>query len=169
MVEFRPHHFLCTLGFEGKGYSEQFTQNYQDIADRLRAGDGSGDSIQIHVVAGSDAICGPCPNRRDSVCSGEEKIRRLDQAHSQALGIRPGDTLTWGDAKKLLAQKMSVEKFEAACAPCAWKAMGVCKAALLKVRAEHGVRDARDSDKTASAKTASDGPGGSFAPKSSRP
>lgn len=26
-VRYRPHHFLCSLGYEGKGYSEAFTDN----------------------------------------------------------------------------------------------------------------------------------------------
>ena len=34
MLEFRPHHFLCTLGFEGKGYSDEFVRNYYRYADQ---------------------------------------------------------------------------------------------------------------------------------------
>ena len=37
-IRFRPHHFLCSLGFEGKGYSEAFTANMTGIVmGRLRA------------------------------------------------------------------------------------------------------------------------------------
>ena len=44
MLSFRPHHFLCTLGFEGKGYSDAFTRNMAEIADALRARGAVGDA-----------------------------------------------------------------------------------------------------------------------------
>ena len=30
-LRYRPHHFLCSLGFEGKGYSDAFTANMEAI------------------------------------------------------------------------------------------------------------------------------------------
>jgi len=135
MLEFRPHHFMCTLGFEGKGYSPEFVRGYQRIADSLRIAD-EGDAVPIRVAPATDAICAPCPNRTGTVCASEPKIRSLDQAHARVLGIEAGQVLTWGEAKRLIAEKMGFDDFERACAPCAWKAMGVCEAALRKVKAE---------------------------------
>src|SRR4051794_11887807 len=112
MLEFRPHHFLCTLGFEGKGYSEDFVRGYSEIANRLRAPDGSGDSVEIRVTAVTDSICAPCPNRRDSKCTTESKIRVLDQGHSQVLTLTPGDVMTWAQAKNKIATEMTDENFE---------------------------------------------------------
>jgi len=37
MLTFRPHHFMCTLGFQGMGYSPAFVTNYKDIAATLKA------------------------------------------------------------------------------------------------------------------------------------
>ena len=134
MLKFRPHHFLCTLGFEGKGYSEEFVRGYAELADRLRAPDGSGDTIPILVTAATDSICAPCPNRRGEVCQTEAKIQQLDQGHAGVLGITPGQTLSWGEAKNKIAEKMTDEQFDRVCAPCSWKALGVCKAALHRLR-----------------------------------
>lgn len=136
MLRFRPHHFFCTLGFEGKGYSEGFVKNFEAIADQLRKQGRSGDEIQIEVVAGSDSICAPCPNRAGEVCTTEEKISALDHAHSEILGIRPGDVLTWGEAKERLASRMSVDAHHSACAACSWRSMGVCEAALRRLTEE---------------------------------
>jgi hypothetical protein len=136
MVQFRPHHFLCTLGFEGKGYSDAFVRGFQEIADRLRADDGSGDEVEIQVAGATDSICEPCPNREGTLCASELKIRKLDRGHAAVLGLRTGQVLTWGDAKQLISEKMSDDAFHAVCAPCAWKQLGVCESALNRLREE---------------------------------
>ena len=136
MIELRPHHFLCTLGFEGKGYSDEFVQGYTAIAAQLRAPDGSGDAILLKVAAATDSVCTPCPNRHGSRCASEDKIQELDRGHASVLGIQAGQKLTWGEAKHLIATKMSDEHFERVCAPCSWKSLGVCKVALHRNRKE---------------------------------
>jgi hypothetical protein len=128
MLEFRPHHFLCTVGFLGKGYSPEFVANYTEIANRLRK--PGGDAIRIRVTAVTDSICSACPSKMGDECETQEKIDLLDGAHARVLGIRGGDELTWGEAKTKIVEKFTLEKFHAACEPCSWKAMGVCEIAL---------------------------------------
>lgn len=135
-IRFRPHHFLCALAFEGKGYSDEFVRGFQRIVDALRDEGKDGDLREIEVVGSSDSICHPCPNRRGKGCETEEKIARLDRAHSEILGVSPGEKVSWGVAKNLLAQRMTDEAFEKACAPCSWKSLGVCKKALEQLREE---------------------------------
>ena len=59
MFRYRPHHFLCTLGFQGKGYSPDFVKNFSEIADVLRGEDG--DEQLIKVIKNCDDICRACP------------------------------------------------------------------------------------------------------------
>jgi hypothetical protein len=136
-LQFRPHHFLCTLGFEGKGYSDEFVRGFQEIADRLRKRGLEGDQTLIEVVENTDSICQPCPNRQGSSCATEQKIRALDEAHLKVLGIRVGEVLTWGEAKSRLARNMTIEAHHRACAPCSWRSMGVCEAALRTLHQQH--------------------------------
>lgn len=96
--------------------------------DALRSDDG--DKALIHIVAQTDSICGPCPNRVNHQCQTEAKIQHLDQAHLEALQIKPGMTLTWGEAKKLIREKMTLEKFHTICASCRWKDYGICEGTL---------------------------------------
>lgn len=138
MLRFRPHHFLCTVGFEGHGYSEEFVKNYRRLADALRADPQAGDGMKIEVVSSTDSICLPCPNRQGTLCTTEEKIRKLDQAHAEVLGITPGQVLTWGEAKRQIAEKMTDEAFDRSCAPCSWKTIGLCATALKTLRREFG-------------------------------
>jgi hypothetical protein len=139
MLEFRPHHFLCTLGFEGKGYSDAFVANYLKIARSLRQS-ADGDDTAIRVVKGSDSICTPCPNRAGERCTTEGKISKLDQAHAEVLGLKTGDILTWGEAKGLLREKMGFDDFHQACAPCSWRSLGLCETALRRLKESDDVQ-----------------------------
>lgn len=131
-IKFRPHHFLCANGFEGKGYSSDFIANFSEIVTQLRS--ENGDQTEITVTSHTDSICQPCPHRRDQLCTTQAKIEKLDNAHAQVLEIIPGDSLTWGGAKKRIAAHVTLEKFHQMCAPCEWKKMGICEAALKRLK-----------------------------------
>lgn len=130
-IKYRPHHFLCTVGFEGKGYSPEFIQNFTEIANTLR--NGNGDDVLIEVTAHTDSICTPCPHRRDQLCENQNKISALDVAHAEILNLKESEILSWGEAKTRIKEKMTLEKFHQACEPCNWKKLGVCEIALNKL------------------------------------
>lgn len=131
-LQFRPHHFLCTLGFEGKGYSDIFVSNFAEITKRLRESP-DGDEQIIEVTPFSDSICEPCPNRRGARCDTQSKISDLDRAHASILSLKPGDQLTWSEAKDRIRTNMTIELHRQACAPCGWKTLGICEIALRKL------------------------------------
>lgn len=134
MIRFRPHHFLCALGFEGKGYSDAFTANMHAIVvERLRA--PGGEDIEITVTAITDDICAPCPKRCGRLCSDQGKIKRIDRAHGAALDLAAGETITWGAAKARMA-RLEPRDLDRICADCAWLEMGMCKSALARLRAD---------------------------------
>ncbi|MBA4119076.1 MAG: DUF1284 domain-containing protein [Candidatus Puniceispirillum sp.] len=132
-VVFRPHHFLCALGFSGKGYSPSFVRNFAKIVKRLRAEDG--DHVPITVTSITDDVCAPCPLRRDHLCTQQEKISRLDTRHARVLGWQEGKTYTWGEAKACLKQ-LSEEDFHTICDGCGWKDAGLCLKALQGLQEE---------------------------------
>ena len=127
-ISFRPHHFLCALSFQGKGYSPEFVANFAAIMQRLNAVDG--DEIEITVSGHTDSICEPCPSRRDQLCETQEKITRLDNAHAEILQLSAGEKLTWGDAKQRIADYMTLPDFQRACDGCSWKSFGICENVL---------------------------------------
>lgn len=129
-ITFRPHHFLCTLGFQGKGYSAPFVENYTQIVEALQ----KDEALPIQVVAEKDSICMACPHQSLRGCATEEKIEALDSRHSHILNLKPGDVLSWKEAQERLKENMTLEKFHHACAGCQWKALGVCETALKKLR-----------------------------------
>lgn len=67
----RPHHALCALFFEGKGYSQAFIENMTAfLADP---------SQMLQITAGCDTLCQACPNKQNGQCSDEAKVSLFDQ------------------------------------------------------------------------------------------
>lgn len=132
-VTFRPHHFLCALGFQGKGYSDAFTANMAGIVDQLR-GPG-GDAVEIDVTFQADHICAPCPHRRGTGCENAGKIAALDARHAAALGLRDGDRLTWGEAQARIIARVPEGALAKLCAGCQWLELGLCEQALSDLHA----------------------------------
>lgn len=130
-IAFRPHHFLCAVCFQGKGYSPEFIENFTTIMQHLNG--EHGDDTVIDIVSHTDSICNPCPSKRDKLCISQKKILALDQAHAEILRIAPGEKITWGDIKMRIRTHMTLEKFHAACAPCEWKKFGICEDVLEKL------------------------------------
>jgi len=118
IIKFRPHHFLCTLGFQGHGYSLGFVKNYKKIVQRL----AFDENTLIEVVGNMDSICFACPNKiNESLCTTQSKI---------TLGLKIGEILSWKEAKANIKKYMNIEKFEYSCDGCSWKEYGICQKAL---------------------------------------
>lgn len=133
MIRLRPHHFLCTLAFQGRGYSPVFGSNYQRICDTLN----SDPQTPIRVTKAGDDVCSACPHQiKGDQCKAQDKIDKLDRAHQRILGIAPGDVVTWQDGVSRLKKNMTLDQFHGACAPCDWKKMGLCEGALVKLHQE---------------------------------
>ena len=130
MINFRPHHFLCTLCFQGKGYSPHFIANYEMIVKQLHG--SGGDNTLIKVTRETDSICAACPHSQGSKCNTEETIIPLDGAHAETLGIKEGDVVSWGTAKNLISDKISLTKFKSICSTCSWQSLGICESTLRK-------------------------------------
>lgn len=127
-VRFRPHHFLCAIGYQGKGYSTAFTANMDDIVSALRGADGADTTIEVTYHA--DAVCAPCPHRRGVSCAHLAKISALDARHAQALGLADGARLTWGEALGRIRENVAPGALGTLCAGCQWLELGLCEAAL---------------------------------------
>ncbi|MEP3347614.1 MAG: DUF1284 domain-containing protein [Litoreibacter sp.] len=132
-IHYRPHHFLCSLGFENKGYSDAFIANMASIVEgQLRA--PSGEDKKLKITFQADDICAPCPKRRGTGCSEQAKIDTLDAAHAKALGLSEGDVITWGEALERIKSRITPPDLHRICKDCAWLEYGMCEAAVARLR-----------------------------------
>lgn len=122
---------MCTLSFEGKGYSDDFVKNYAEIASRVK----SNPSAEIIKISFSlDSICAPCPNHDGSRCNKQKLIDKLDSSHAKILGLQDGNILSWNSALVMIKEKMTLEKFHNACNGCEWKKLDMCEKALKNLK-----------------------------------
>lgn len=92
------------------------------------------EELPIQVVVREDSICRACPHQGTEGCTMEEKIQDLDGRHAQILRLKQGDILSWREAKQRLKEHMTLDRFRQACSGCEWQTLGVCEAALKKLR-----------------------------------
>lgn len=137
MLSFRPHHFMCTLGFIGEGYSFNFIKSYTTIVSRIT----KNENTPIKVVFGTDSICTACPEKlaRD-LCLSQKKVGPLDKIHANILNLKDGEILTWKHAKGRIIKKMTYKNFHHACKGCSWKKLGVCETALRNLKATASIK-----------------------------
>ena len=73
MINLRPHHLLCILFFEGKGYNKEFTLNMQNIINNLSH------NTKIKLTLCTDEICKKCPNNKNNICLDNKKVSIFDK------------------------------------------------------------------------------------------
>lgn len=73
-IALRGHHLLCMLTYIGKGYTQEFTRNYDRIALRISKGEA------LEIVLGSDDICRPLLSDAGAHCEGRPVLKRDERA-----------------------------------------------------------------------------------------
>ncbi len=119
----RLHHFLCTLNFQGKGYSLPFINNYLRIKGHLQRFPAQ----KILIVNSTDSICGACLHKRGGQCEKEELIALLDKRHATSFGFAYGTSITWEKAARRIRERISLPLFHTLCEGCSWKEHGICE------------------------------------------
>ena len=75
-MDLRPHHLLCTQGYSGKGYSDEFVKNMNQVTEKLRGSE----PVTVHLTCSTDVLCADCPNMLGTdLCSTNEKVKRYDR------------------------------------------------------------------------------------------
>ena len=121
---------VISIGWTGRGYSPEFSANMDAVVvGRLRADP----ETPVEFTGQADSVCAPCPHRRGTGCASGGKIADLDRAHGAALGIRPGDRMTWAEAQAR-AMRLHPDDLDRICARCQWLEYVMCKDALRRLQ-----------------------------------
>ena len=116
MFQFRPHHFVCFLSFQGKGYSSDFVNGVSEILATLK--DNPQEKL-ISVVKGCDSACEKCPNRKCGKCQYDEVVSEKDDAYSELFNIAYGNKMSFADMQKIRMQ-IHKDDFLKICGQCQW-------------------------------------------------
>ncbi|MCM1314151.1 MAG: DUF1284 domain-containing protein [Prevotella sp.] len=104
----RPHHALCINFFEGKGYSNEFTENMTRIIENFR------ENPIIEITTGHDVICSKC------TCTDcHDKALSYDMKVIDICGI--SGKISWKNLQKTIHEKIiSAGKLKEICGNCQW-------------------------------------------------
>lgn len=89
----RPHHGMCFQFFEGKGYSEDFTDHMSRIIREMEADP----SQKIRLRVETDIVCGNCPNNEAGGCVFADKVKRYDEEVLKACGLSEDDEISFAE------------------------------------------------------------------------
>ena len=108
-------------GFQGYGYSEDFSKNMAEIIEILQ----NFPEREIEIVAETDSICACCPYNINGKCQesqgSDSKLVSMDFKVLEKLDISPGSVFKAGEIFKITDKKLKtyidVEKI---CGDCRW-------------------------------------------------
>ncbi len=126
IIKLRPHHLLCTQGYSGKGYSDDFVSNMDRVTEKLRSDRG----VKIEITFSTDSLCSNCPLKvSDGVCKSDNKVLRFDASIINILDLKEGvysyqDLISRLD--KYLSSGVCDERLKAICGDCEWYSVSAC-------------------------------------------
>lgn len=129
MKKLRAHHLFCGMLFSGHGYDQAFTENMQNVLERLNGGE------ELLLWEGADDLCGACPNRTENggCALGTKDVSQRDLAALRVLGFRQGDVTDWSQVRNRL-RAIGPNDFLSVCSHCRWAKEGLCSFQLLQER-----------------------------------
>lgn len=115
MIRLRPHHGMCLAYFEGKGYSDSFTVNMQQMLEIFENG------TDVELTAAGDEICKACPNLKAGACVSAGLVETYDQKVLEACDLGEKAHMTFREFVDNV-QKNVIEsgKREKICGNCQW-------------------------------------------------
>jgi len=126
-IKLRPHHLICNLCFQGKGYNEEFVQNFQKIHDAIN------NDAAITITKDCDDICAKCPEKTNNVCKRETKVTAIDQAYLKLLSLQLGQDITKQEVLHKIKKYLSMNDFHRICKNCSWYDLKLCAPIINKI------------------------------------
>ena len=113
----RPHHGMCFQFYEGKGYSEDFTDHMGLVIKGFEA-----DLAQKVVLrTETDIVCENCPNNEGGVCNTRDKVQRYDEEVLKACGLCEGCEISFAEFTELVREKVIDAGIRGdICGDCSW-------------------------------------------------
>lgn len=120
-MKIRAHHLLCMQGFQGYGYSDEFSQNMSEIIHHLK----SNPQQKIKIIGKNDVICSGCPHNKNEKCKNitfNWMIKKMDKRVLKKLGIDNDTEISVSKVISLTKKIFKTHKdIQSICGNCNWK------------------------------------------------
>jgi len=70
IIQLRGHHLLCVLPYVGKGYTQEFINNFNSIVEQINHG------AEIEITSGPDMICASLRRGFKTTCAHSNNCRK---------------------------------------------------------------------------------------------
>jgi len=122
-MKLRPHHLLCTQGYSGKGYDEDFVRNMTAITNYLR----NDENAVVDIVFSTDDICAKCPRMLGiDLCKDNAKVKLLDKKVKDYFCIEETQYV-YKDIVSKINSQMTNAMMDNVCSDCAWYPVSACR------------------------------------------
>lgn len=122
-MKLRPHHLLCTQGFSGKGYDDNFVKNMIAVTNYLR----NNPNPTVEIVFSTDDICRSCPSKiGENLCEDQDKVNTFDKKVINYFGIEEKQ-YNYRDITSEINMKITSEIMDDICSTCSWYPISACK------------------------------------------
>ncbi len=112
----RPHHLLCTLGYIGKGYSEDFVKNMDIITKKL----SENKNLKVFLKVTTDDICICCPKKvTENVCIEDSSVLDYDKKVLEVFNLEQKE-YSYSFLLNHIAKNATVENLKYICGDCSW-------------------------------------------------
>lgn len=126
-MDLRPHHLLCTQGYSGKGYSDGFVENMNQLTARLR----SGEPVTIRLTFSTDDLCTSCPHMLGTdLCDTNEKVKRFDRKVVEYFQLEEKEYI-YQELVEKIRREITPEMLEDICDGCGWYPVSACREKIL--------------------------------------
>lgn len=123
-LSLRPHHLFCIFGFQRKGYSPDFVENFQKVLEKIQ----SNPELPIQVTGDTDSICQACPHRNNKNCNkgelADKEIREMD-ANVRKVLFSSGhklESISYSQLKEMVQKNIQKkEQVQSVCGACDWR------------------------------------------------
>ena len=113
----RPHHGMCFQFYEGKGYSEDFTDHMGRIIREMEAEPAQ----KVKLKVETDIVCENCPNNKSGECTTADKVKKYDEEVLKACGLAEGDEISFADFTELVRKRIIDAGIRSdICGDCSW-------------------------------------------------
>lgn len=128
IMKLRVHHLLCSALFVGKGYSEKFCENMEQIVQWLWENSEVEKERSVELITKEDSICVQCPNLAMEGCSLDDNhVVSKDARLARELLLETDRVYSVPELINRVSQNLTEEIFEASCHNCEWYQEGLCR------------------------------------------
>lgn len=125
-MKLRPHHLMCTQGYSGKGYDDDFVNNMDIVTNELR----NNKNCTIELVFSTDDICKYCPNMIDiNLCKTNTKVNSIDKKVVEYFNLEE-KSYNYNDIVNYIKNNITTDIMDDICKECNWYSMSKCRAIM---------------------------------------